>query len=166
MSSYIISKQEYMKAAGLVTGLSEELRHFWLYDYETRRNSTAEDYKRKFTECYEMNVISVKEQYHGDEVGADARDQNEYKQDFETYRKLGKQLCYNDGQPLINAIHELNAFFGSCLYQTEYDPYMFKMQMFFNQIITELFKTSSHYETQSWSTLEIEKPDHEYSRIL
>ena len=165
MSSYTIAKQEYMKAAGLVSGLAEGLK-VWLYDYETGRNSTKEDYKRRFTECYTMNALSVKEQYHGQEVGAPSGDQNEYKADFDQFYKLGKQLVYNDGQPLINAIHELSGFFGSALYQTEFEPYMYKMQMFFDSILVQLYKQASHYEPNSWSELKIEAPDHQYQELF
>ena len=165
MSSFTISKQEYMKAAGLVSGIAEEAK-IWMYDFEMGRNSTPEDYKRRFAECYEMNALSVKEQYHGDEVGAFSGDQNEYKEDFEAYQHLGRQLVYNGGSALSNAVHELSQFFSSAMYQTEYEPYMYKMQMFFDRLIVEMFDHLGHYKTKSWGSLEIEKPDHEYQKLF
>jgi len=165
MSSFTIAKQEYIKAAGLVSGMAQELQ-LWLYDYETRRNSTPEDYKRKFAECYTMNALSVKEQYHGDEVGAMSGDTNEYNAEFKEYMNLGKQLVWNGGTCLTNAIHELNSFFRSAMYQTEYEPYMYKMQMFFDALIVQLFEKTSHHETQSWGSLEITPPETKYQRIM
>jgi len=162
MSSYVIAKSEYMKAAGLVTGLSEELRHFWMYDIETQRNSTAEDFKRHFTEFFTMNALSVQEQYNDPEAYTDT---NEYNKEFSEYRKLGKQLVYNDGKALTDAISELSAFFSSAMYQTEYEPYMYKMQMYFNSLIVELWDKAYHHETESWSELKITPPSHNYQTI-
>ena len=166
MSSYTIAKQEYMKAAGVISGLASEIRDFWIYDYETRRNSTPEDYKRHFTEMFTMNALSVKEQYHGDEVGAPSTDSNEYNDLFNEYMHLGKQIAYNGGKVLENAIYELMSFFGSALYQTENDAYMFKMQFYFNNLIVALFKQGLKRETKSWGTLEIEKPEHIYQSLF
>lgn len=162
MSSFVISKSEYVKAAGLVSGLAKELE-VWLYDYETQRNSTPEDYKRRFIECFTMNSLSVQKQYDDGDAWTDS---NEYNKEFNDYMKLGKQLVYNDGPALINAIHELSQFFGSCLYQTEYDPYMYKMQLFFDSIIVELFKKAHRYEADSWGELKIEAPKHQYQAIF
>lgn len=162
MSSFIIGKSEYMKAAGLVSGLAEELK-VWIYDHETNRNSTKEDYKRKFEECFMMNALSFQEQYKEQEVWTDS---NSYEEEFNAYYKLGKQLVYNDGEALINAIRELQQFFDSAMYQTEKESYMYKMQMFFNNLICQLFKQSSHYKPESWGSLEINKPEREYTPIF
>ena len=161
MSSFVINKKEYMKAAGLVAGLAQELQ-LWLYDMETRRNSTPEDYRRKFEECFTMNCLSVQDQYNDDSPYTDS---NSYDQEFNEFQKLGKQLAYNGGEVLTNAIRELQSFFDSASYQTEYEPYMYKMNMFFNSIIVQLYKKSSHYEADSWSELVITPPATKYSRI-
>lgn len=169
MSSFTIAKQEYMKAAGLVSGIAEELK-IWLYDYETRRNSTKEDYKRCFAECYTMNSISVMEQYRGDEVGAPANDTNEYTADFNKYYETGKQLCYEGGAGLLHAIQELDSFFHSAIYQTEKDAYMFKMIMFFGDLTAKMFsayhKQYGGYEIKSWGNLEIEEPTTHYTPLF
>ncbi len=159
MSSFIISKEEYIKAAGLVAGLSETggtRRHtLWIYDYETRRNSTPEDYHRKFSEFYTMNALSVIEQYHGDEVGADGHDMNTYMDTFKKYQKIGKSAGITK-ENLKEIILELNSFFRSAMYQTENEVYNTKMQYFFNDIISQLFVfLFPGYETKSWGSLEI-----------
>ena len=66
-----------MKAAGLVAGISNAMRDFWLYDVETRRNSTKEDFIRRFSECYTMNALSVQMQY---DDPAPETDSNEYRE--------------------------------------------------------------------------------------
>ena len=165
MSSFTIAKSEYIKAAGLVAGLAQELKA-WIFDYECQRNSTDEDFRRKFTECFEMNALSVKEQYRGDEVGAPSTDASSYMKEFKEYKNAGITLAIESGPALTNAINELSQFFSSAIYQTEKDSYMFKMQMYFDHIIVELFKQASHYECKSWGSLDIEKPKTTYTRIF
>ena len=135
MSSFVIAKSEYMKAAGLVSGIAGEMRDFWFYDVETRRNSTPDDYRRKFEECYTMNALSVQMQYNDKEPETDS---NTYDSEYNEYKRLGAQLVMNGGRVFTDAVHELQSFFGSCMYQTEYEPYMYKMQMFFNALTAEL----------------------------
>jgi len=158
MSSYIIAKEEFMKAAGLVAGLAKGL-DLWIYDYETGRNSIEEDYKRKFSQFYEMNCLSVTEQYHGDEVGAPAHETDEYSASFSAYYKIGRSLCMRGGKALLKAIRELQQFFSSVIYQTEKYEYMFMMQFFFDRIISGLykqyFKLNDGQELQSWGELVI-----------
>lgn len=163
MSSFTIAKKEYIKAAGLVAGIAETKREFWIYDYETHRKSTKEDYKRKFTECYEMNALSVQMQYNDP---APETDSETYDKEFNEYFKLGQQLVYNGGNVLRDAALELNDFFRSAIYQTEYEPYMWKMSMFFDRIISELFEQMNPHECNSWGSLEVKAPTHKYQAII
>jgi len=157
-----------MKAAGLVSGIASERSPYfevWVYDFENNRNSTPEDYRRRFTDIYHMNAGSVIEQYNGDEVGAPADDTDEYKTDFDSFYKLGKQLVYNGGKVLIDAINELNAFFGSILYQIEDDDYNSKAAAYLDKVLVALYKAAAGH-TNSWGSLEIEKPDHTYQVLF
>lgn len=43
MSSFVIEKKEYVKAAGLVAGIAES-KEIWFYSYKVQRNRKAEDY--------------------------------------------------------------------------------------------------------------------------
>lgn len=165
MSSFIISKQEYMKAAGLVSGIAKE-REVWLYDFEKGRNSTPEDYIRKFTDIYKLNAASVIDQYHGDEVGAPADDPDDYKKDFDSFYKLGKQLCYNGKKTLTDGINELAAFFSSILYQIEDDDANEKAGRFLDRLTVALYKAAAGRETKSWGSLEIEQPEHIYQPLF
>lgn len=158
-----------MKAAGLVSGIASERSPYfevWVYDYENNRNSTPEDYIRKFTDIYMMNAASVIEQYHGDEVGAPADDTDDYKADFDAFYKLGKQLCYNGGKVLLDAINELNAFFGSILYQIENDDYNNVASAYLDKVLVALYKAAAGRETKSWGSLEIEQPEHTYQVLF
>lgn len=159
MSSFTIGKREYIKAAGIVAGIAEAsgqgngCRQLWLYDYETRRNSTPEDYYRRFAECYTMNALSVAEQYHDREAETDG---NDYKRDFNAALKTGKKLYFEGGEKLKMAIMELHHFFGSAIYQTEKYEYMFKMQFFFFQIESQLMRYLYPVENlSSWGELVI-----------
>lgn len=159
MSSFTISKKEYIKAAGIVAGIAEASARgagryqLWLYDYETQRNSTAEDYYRRFSECYTMNAISVGEQYHDRTPETDS---NEYRAEFKAAQAAGKKLYFEQGEKLKKAIMELRQFFHSAIYQTEKYSYMFKMQFFFYQIEDQLAEyLYSPGECESWGELKI-----------
>ena len=152
MSSFVISKKQYVKAAGIIAGISESARDFWLYDYEAGRNSTPDDYYNRFSECYNMNALSVQDQYGDTEPETDGDD---YKDIFKEYRKKGKDIYFFGDKK--KAIIELLHFFNSALYQTETEAYYFKMQLYFYRIIVALLQycDSSYHNSESWGTLEL-----------
>ena len=150
MSSFVISKKEYIKAAGIVAGIAEAQRDFWLFDYEAQRNSTPEDYYNRFAECYTMNALSVQEQYGDDKPEADAE---EYKREFAEYRAKGRSFVMNP-EKYRNALKHLREFFSGAEYQTEKEAYFWKMQMYFNRILVALMKYAFPGEVESWGTLE------------
>lgn len=85
MSSFIVSKREFIKAAGLMCGYESAKRdsHKWFVD----------NVRKEFEHAYALNVASVNEQYGHYE----APEQNDNHDElFETYRKKGA-LIYNDG---------------------------------------------------------------------
>lgn len=55
MSSFILEKKEFIKAAGIMCGIEESKcdKHQYFID----------NVKRRFEECYELNVDSFNEQY-------------------------------------------------------------------------------------------------------
>lgn len=158
MSSYTIDKKEYIKAAGIVAGIAQESDRghsrdkFWLYDYETQRNSTPEDFYRRFSECFTMNALSVQEQYQDEDPWTDG---NEYRAEFSVAISAGKKLYNHGGDDLKNAVMELRQFFHSAIYQTEKYAYMFKMQMYFHEIMDQLTPLLWGYEPESWGNLTI-----------
>jgi len=163
MSSFVIGKKEYIKAAGVVAGIAEELRDFWLYNYEKGRKYTETDYYDTFSEFFTMNALSVQMQY-GDKVAAE--DPEKYEKDFRECKKIGVQIARNGGNVLRDAALELNDFFRSAIYQTEYEPYMWKMSMFFDRVISQLFEKMFRHECNSWGSLEIKMPENKYQSIF
>jgi len=152
-----------MKAAGIITGIADEMRDFWMYDQETRRNSIDEDYKRHFSEFYTMNALSVKGQYDDEYAETDS---NTYEKEFNECRKIGHQLVYNGGKVLQQAVAELSQFFSSAMYQTEYEPYMYKMQMYLDRLTIQLYEKAYHHEAESWGELKIEMPGTQYEVLF
>lgn len=154
MSSFTIAKKEYIKAAGLVAGIAEAYNrgphNFWIYNYETGRNSTPEDYYKAFEKFYNMNALSVAEQY--DE--APETDTEDYKTDFNLYRNKGHQAITDPGN-LKKYMMELRNFFHSAIYQTEKDSYMWQMQLYFDRILDQLIGVIFPGDWESWGTLEI-----------
>lgn len=62
MSSFVIAKEEYIKAAGLVAAIADE-KKFWIYNYKEGRNFLESDYYDCFVLAYKYNAYSVREQY-------------------------------------------------------------------------------------------------------
>lgn len=84
MSSFIVSKQEFIKAAGLMCGYEEAKRdsHKWFIDHV----------RQEFEHAYALNVASVNEQY-GDNQMPEEEPLDDV---FEAYRKMGT-LIYTEG---------------------------------------------------------------------
>ena len=157
MSSFTISKKEYIKAAGLLAGISEEKKdHFFLYDYKNNCRFTDAGLMEAMTDCFEMNSISVYEQYsprHEDEVLH--TDNNDYIDIFKEYKKKGRAAAIWP-ETLKKCIFELNQFFQSAIYQTEKEAYEYKMMFLFGRIISALIPCiKGGYECQSWGELDI-----------
>ena len=150
MSSFVIEKKEYVKAAGLVAGIAES-KEIWFYSYKVQRNRKAEDYYNDFVECFEMNALSVQEQYKDSDAEFDS---NTYMDTFQEYKKIGKKACFNY-RDIVPIAVKLTDFFSSAIYQTEKESYMYKMQMFFNAISTKLFMAAYPHECECWGDLNI-----------
>lgn len=123
MSSFIIDKVEYIKAAGLMYGIEESKRD--------KNGYFLNRVRQEFEHAYALNVASVNEQYGDNEMP----DEKKYDAEFEAYRKMGV-LIGNDGYASDDGIlHEkvkdvmkfsdlrirLWGFFRSVLYQIEND---------------------------------------------
>ena len=121
MSSFIVDKVEYVKAAGLMYGIESAKRdkHRWF----------LENVRKEFEHVYALNVISVNEQYSEDTLP----DENKYDAEFEAMRKMGV-LIGNDGYASkdgiiyeqvadVMSLRDLRIrlwyFFRSVLYQIE-----------------------------------------------
>lgn len=143
MSSFIIDRKEYIKAAGLMCGFEEAKRHShkWFID----------NVRQEFEHAYALNVISVNEQYGDNEVP----DENRYDDVFEAYRKMGT-LIGNDGYASDNGIIyekvqdvidkatfrlQIFSFFNSVLYQIENDAAYRTVAALFYTCLDKLYES-------------------------
>lgn len=149
MSSFVIGKNEYIKAAGLVAGLAKGL-DLWFFDIAKGKRFDDDTFYTKFVECFEMNALSVQEQYR---ESSPYTDSNEYRKEFEEYKNSGYYMAVSK-EGIKNAIMELKQFFDGCIYQTEKEAYMYKMQMLFNDILVKLMPQLHKVECTSWRTLD------------
>ena len=134
MSSFIVSKREFIKAAGLMCGYESAKRdsHKWFVD----------NVRKEFEHAYALNVVSVNEQYGDNEVP----DEESYDDVFEAYRKEGA-LIYTEGYGGSDIIatkvkdvmdkrkfrKSMWSFFNSVLYQIESDaPHRAVAALFYN----------------------------------
>lgn len=144
MSSYVISKRDYIRVAGILAGISSATEasianRFWIYDHEEGHPMNSEGFIREFTKCFELNAKSVMLQYHDPEP---EMDDNDYREEFDHFYKIGrKRAIYRNELDLLTK--KLNKFFRSALYQTEDEDCANYMEKFFCRIIMELLSITS-----------------------
>lgn len=161
MSSFIIDKVEYVKAAGLMYGMESAKRdtHRWF----------LENVRKEFEHIYALNVASVNEQYsHHEPI---VPDENSYDEVFEAYRKKGV-LIGNDGYASSNGItfHEVKGvmnkrdlrirlwhFFRSVLYQIENRAANRMAAAWFFTCISKLYENDLHAVGGWWGEIEMDK---------
>lgn len=111
MSSFIIDKVEYIKAAGLMYGIEDAKVH--KHDY------FLSHVRYYFCNCYALNVKSVNLQY-GDNNAVDDR---EYMDVFEEYKAKGRRIANCEGCGDVKNLgalrKRLTKFFECVLYQIE-----------------------------------------------
>lgn len=96
MSSFVINKQEYIKAGGFFAGLADQLNYYRepvIYWWDSTKDGLldAEDYYKAFASLYEMNARSVMLQYGESRMQSDEAD---YRKDFEHYRSIAARFLY------------------------------------------------------------------------
>lgn len=150
MSSFIISKKEYIKAAGLMYGIEETKRdrHQWFLD----------NVRQEFEHCYALNVASVNEQYGDNEMPETAN----YDEVFESYRKLG--VAIYEGPALHDGVMKMRdlrvrlwVFFRSVLYQIENDAAHRMASQWFLICISKLYENDLHAVEGWWGEVEIDE---------
>lgn len=136
MSSFVINKSEYVKAAGLMYGIeaSKNLPNKYF----------LENVRKNFVKCYELNVDSVNEQY-GDKSGKDGAD---YDNLFDMYRQIGVNISYSEAQFSELRIRIIK-FFRSVLYQIENEKMSQFVAAFFFECTSKLFN-SEVCEVEGW----------------
>lgn len=122
MSSYVISKEDYSRAAGFCAGLADAKYlgepALWMWHYGENRVYTARDYLPAFHWLYRLNARSVMLQYGDDEP---ENDPDEYRAEYEAARKKAFDMYTFHPQKLNKACDNFAGFIHCMLYQTE-DP--------------------------------------------
>lgn len=110
MSSFIIDKKEYIKAAGLMCGVASCSKY-------GGNPVFCANVKKQFEHIYELNVYSWCEQYNEDIT----KDTCNYESVFIDYKTLGRRIYmgYENKMSLDMLRHSLIKFFGSITYQIE-----------------------------------------------
>lgn len=111
MSSFIISKIEFIKAAGLMCGYEEGKRDPHKYFIDNVR--------KEFEHAYALNVASVNEQYGDNEEP----EEDNYDEVFEAYRKTGA-LIRNDGYKMGIICYESSGRYGQARVSQSYVPFL------------------------------------------
>lgn len=166
MSSFVISKVEYIKAAGFFAGLAKQKNYFgepliYWWSNSTKSILTDEDYLSAFSKMFEMNAKSVALQYGDKQISYDDSD---YKAEFTKYMQIAAKLYtkaqFGDIAPLKSAIYDFRHFCRSVNYQIE-DPklsaevnkFMNKAQMFLLGLLSQV----EHHESDCWGSFDIEE---------
>lgn len=155
MSSFIVSKREFIKAAGLMCGYEGAKRdsHKWF----------VENVRKEFEHAYALNVISVNEQYGDNEVP----DEEIYDDVFEAYRKEGA-LIYTEGYAgtvIMEKVKDVMdkrtfrksmwKFFDSVLYQIEDDVAHRTVAELFYTCLNKLYEDEWHGAEGWWGEIEL-----------
>lgn len=132
MSSFIIGKKEFIKAAGLMCGFEEAKRdrHQWFVD----------NVRKEFEHAYALNVASVNEQYNDSQMP----ETEQYDEVFEAYRKKGA-LIQNDGYANLG---------GWLMEKLEdvMDKRKFRQSMFgfFQSVLYQIENAAAHRAVAAW----------------
>lgn len=141
MSSFVISKIEYIKAAGLMFGIETSKRMPFRYFLDSVRNC--------FNDCYDMNDKSVCEQYGEEYHGGDDRT---FDNVFEEYKEKGRMIWSGDSDaPMTRKELRLALlnFFQSVLYQIENEEMNTKVSAFFWRCM-ERMTDKEVYDVEGW----------------
>lgn len=166
MSSFVIGKKEYIKAAGFVAGIMAEKNHYrepviYLWDYKEGQLFTDERIQQRFAQLYRDNATSVQLQY------SDAtceKDDDRYEAEFQAMKKathkIYTQALCGDPAALKQAIQNFHMFSRSVAYQIEDEKLNHRSAAFLNRINSALLgmlMDLDHIGSDSWATFDLEK---------
>lgn len=133
MSSFVINKCEYVKAAGFCAAMLEMQNYYRepvirLWNRRENRVRNAEDTYKEFVRLYNINAAAVAEQYHEAEP---AKDNAEYRREFNEAKEKTLDLMrrgytmggMDDRQKLRRAVYMCLNFFSSARYQIDGDEF-------------------------------------------
>lgn len=156
MSSFIVSKREFIKAAGLMCGYEGAKRdsHKWFVD----------NVRQEFEHAYALNVASVNEQYDDNQMP-----EEELLDDvFEAYRKMGT-LIYTEGYEMgiictkVADVMDKETFrksmwnfFRSVLYQIENEAAHRAVAELFFTCLSKLYEDEMRSVEGWWGEVELD----------
>lgn len=162
MSSFTISKREYMKAAGFCAGLASCKNHYRedalrIWCDKLGKVAGDEEYKKTFEALYKWNAESVKKQYNDPEA---EKDENEYTADFLKAKAKAKKIytfrgCSIDTRDELKImIFGFHHFACSVLYQIEAEEERKKAARVLGNIEHHLMSTLAEFSINHDDMLE------------
>lgn len=161
MSSFVISKKEYIRVAGFLAGLADSLYcgepALRLWDYSRNRVYTPDDYYKAFVWLHHLNAKSVQLQYKDDEMETDP---DNYLGEFAVYKSKASSMYNYKRQNLPLQVARINLFLNSVLYQIEDQECERQAKGFIYRLMFQLERTVSRRvykeeELDSWSSFEL-----------
>jgi hypothetical protein len=146
MSSFVISKKEYIKAAGLVCGVASCSKYGGSPVF-------CANVKKQFEHIYNLNVYSWCEQYDEDIT----EDTCDYESVFNDYKELGRRIymgCVNN-MSLDKLRYSLIQFFRSATYQIENEDANMEAASYFYTCIETLFESQTENVNGFWGSIDI-----------
>lgn len=146
MSSFIIDKKEYIKAAGLVCGVASCSKYGGSPVF-------CANVKKQFEHIYNLNVYSWCEQYDEDIE----KDTCDYESVFNDYKELGRRIYMGlESKMSLDALrYSLINFFRSAIYQIENEDAEMEAASYFYTCITKLFERNTDDITDFWGSIDI-----------
>lgn len=146
MSSFIINKKEYIKAAGLVCGVASCSKYGGSPVF-------CANVKKQFEHIYNLNVYSWCEQYNEDVE----KDTCDYKSVFNDYKALGRRIymgCVSN-MSLDKLRYSLINFFGSITYQIENEEANMEAASYLFACVEMLYQDKTNDVDGFWGSIDI-----------
>ena len=146
MSSFIISKKEYIKAAGLVCGVASCSKYGGSPTF-------CANVKKQFEHIYKLNVYSWCEQYDEDI----AEDTCDYESVFNEYKALGRRIYMGcESKMSLDMLrHSLIKFFGSITYQIENEEANMEAASYLFTCVEMLYQDKTDGVDGFWGSIDI-----------
>ena len=166
MSSFVMSKSEFVRVAGFCAGLADCENSFRepvlrIWNYSTNSVYTGEDFYKAFVWLFKLNALSVQLQY-GDKEPED--DPDDYLEDFQEYRTKAAKAYKFRGcdianiNTLVQAIYKYHSFCECLLYQVEDRDCEQKIKGFIFRVMFQLMgilKNLSGHHMDGWEDFEL-----------
>ena len=146
MSSFIISKKEYIKAAGLVCGVASCSKY-------GGNPVFCVNVKKQFERIYKLNVYSWCEQYDEDV----AEDTCDYESVFNEYKELGRRIYMGleSKMSLDKLRRSLLNFFSSITYQIENEDANMEAASYLFPCVEMLYQDKTDDVVGFWGSIDI-----------